>query len=42
MLFRSWYSILPPNRSFFKAWVLTLMILTIFLAWLLITIRGPW
>ena len=29
-LFRSWYSILPPNKSFFKSWVIFLVILAIF------------
>jgi creatinine amidohydrolase/Fe(II)-dependent formamide hydrolase-like protein len=33
-LFRSWYSVIPPNRSFFKSWVLAILILLIFGAWI--------
>lgn len=32
-LFRSWYSILPPNKSFAKSWLLTLMLLMLLLVW---------
>jgi creatinine amidohydrolase len=32
-LFRSWYSILPPNKSFFKAWLLVLMIVLFIGGW---------
>lgn len=32
-LFRSWYSILPPNQSYFKAWLLVMMILSLVIAW---------
>jgi creatinine amidohydrolase len=32
-LFRSWYSILFYNRSFFKAWVLAMAVLAMFIAW---------
>lgn len=32
--FRSWYSILPPNWSFFKAWVLFLFVFVLMLAWM--------
>jgi creatinine amidohydrolase len=32
-LFRSWYSILPPNKSFFKAWVLALTVIALFIVW---------
>jgi creatinine amidohydrolase len=32
-LFRSWYSILPPNKSFFKAWLLTIWIIVLLAAW---------
>lgn len=32
-LFRSWYSILPPNKSFFKAWLLLVIICLVMAAW---------
>jgi creatinine amidohydrolase len=32
-IFRSWYSILPLNRSFFKAWLLALSIFTLICLW---------
>ncbi len=32
-LFRSWYSILPPNQSFFKAWLLFALILLFLAGW---------
>jgi creatinine amidohydrolase len=33
MIFRSWYSVLPPNKSFFKAWLLFVGILVLMLIW---------
>ncbi len=33
LFFRSWYSLLPPNQSFFKAWILAALFLAIFLGW---------
>jgi creatinine amidohydrolase/Fe(II)-dependent formamide hydrolase-like protein len=36
-VFRSWYSILPPNKSFFKAWLLTMMVIAVMLLWLSFT-----
>lgn len=32
-VFRSWYSIFPVNRSFFKAWILALSIFTLICLW---------
>jgi creatinine amidohydrolase len=32
-LFRSWYSIFPPNKSFFKAWLLALWIVVVLVLW---------
>lgn len=32
-LFKSWYSLVPTNKSFFKAWVLVMMIAFLMLAW---------
>ncbi|MGZ3687669.1 MAG: creatininase family protein [Bdellovibrionota bacterium] len=32
-LFRSWYGVFPPNRSFFLAWVLTAMIFLVMAVW---------
>lgn len=39
-LFRSWYSILPPNQSFFKAWLLGILILAMMLAWLYLSVQS--
>lgn len=32
-VFRSWYSIFPPNRSFFKAWLLALLLGLLLSVW---------
>ncbi len=32
-IFRSWYSILPPNKSLFKAWLLFISIVALIVAW---------
>lgn len=32
-LFRSWYSILPPNKSFYKAWLLLILICLFIAVW---------
>jgi creatinine amidohydrolase len=37
-LFRSWYSILPPNRSFYKAWILAVMICLCMAGWFFLNI----
>ena len=34
--FRSWYSIIPLNRTFFKAWILAFCILFLMLLWMLV------
>jgi creatinine amidohydrolase/Fe(II)-dependent formamide hydrolase-like protein len=39
-LFRSWYSIIPWNKSFFKSWVLALIAFMILLAWYSLTFRA--
>jgi len=39
-LFRSWYSILPPNKSFFRSWILFVLLMGVMLAWLFIMMRG--
>jgi len=31
--FRSWYSLIPPNWSFFKAWIMIIIIFLMMLAW---------
>jgi creatinine amidohydrolase/Fe(II)-dependent formamide hydrolase-like protein len=36
--FRSWYSILPPNKSFFKAWLLSFSIIVVMFMWLYLSI----
>lgn len=38
-LFRSWYSILPPNRSFIKSWVLAAVITLLLLMWIYLTLQ---
>jgi creatinine amidohydrolase len=37
MMFRSYYSVLPPNWSFFKAWLLFGCVLAIMLVWMFLT-----
>jgi creatinine amidohydrolase/Fe(II)-dependent formamide hydrolase-like protein len=37
-LFRSWYSVLPPNRSFFKAWLFALVIVIVMGAWVWLSV----
>lgn len=32
--FKTWYSILPPNKSFFKAWLLILFSLIVWISWM--------
>ncbi|MDR3608915.1 MAG: creatininase family protein [Oligoflexia bacterium] len=32
-LFRSYYSVFPPNKSFFKGWILSLLLIALLLAW---------
>jgi creatinine amidohydrolase len=39
-LFRSYYSVLPYNKSFFKAWALAFIVLLLLLAWYAINFRG--
>ncbi len=39
-LFRSWYSVLPPNSSLFKAWLLAIAIVAMLYAWILLDIRS--
>lgn len=38
-IFRSWYSILPPNKSFFKAWILVVCILFLMVTWVFLSIN---
>ena len=37
MLFRSYYSLLPPNWSFFRAWILFGCVLVVMLIWMFLT-----
>ncbi|OFZ54918.1 MAG: hypothetical protein A2428_00610 [Bdellovibrionales bacterium RIFOXYC1_FULL_54_43] len=39
-IFRSWYSILPPNKAFFKIWILACVLLIVMWFWIVVTIRG--
>lgn len=39
-LFRSWYSILPPNQSYFKAWLFATMILAVLIAWAYLSMQA--
>jgi len=38
--FRSWHSILPPNKSFFKAWLLVLVMAIVLFVWLYLNISA--
>jgi hypothetical protein len=38
-IFRSWYSVIPPNGSFFKAWVLALLICVLLSAWVVMIFK---
>jgi creatinine amidohydrolase/Fe(II)-dependent formamide hydrolase-like protein len=38
-LFRSWYSVLFFNKSFFKSWILALLVILLLLAWYAISFR---
>ncbi len=33
LIFRSWYSILPPNKSFFRAWLLVVLTILVAAGW---------
>ena len=37
--FRSWYSIVPSNKSFYKAWILFLLSACVMLAWIFFTLK---
>ena len=39
-LFRSWYSVLPPNKAFFKIWILAIVLIVILWIWVYINVRG--
>jgi creatinine amidohydrolase/Fe(II)-dependent formamide hydrolase-like protein len=39
-LFRSWYSIIPIHKSFFKAWFLTGVIVCVMLIWVYLNLRA--
>jgi creatinine amidohydrolase/Fe(II)-dependent formamide hydrolase-like protein len=34
LMFRSWYSLIPPNKSFFKAWLLFFSVLIVLMLWI--------
>lgn len=38
LLFRSWYSIVPPNRTFFKSWLLAMSFAALLLVWVFINL----
>ena len=38
-LFRSWYSIYPPNKSLFKAWLLVFSLIFLMALWIVITLQ---
>lgn len=38
--FRSWYGVFPPNKSFFKAWILALLFFTFICLWLAMSLQG--
>jgi len=39
-LFRSWYSVIPPNKGFFKIWVLAFVLIAILWIWTFFAIEG--
>lgn len=40
IMFRSWYSILPPNKSFFKLWLLAAVLLLTLWIWVYVNIQS--
>lgn len=40
LLFRSWYSIVPPNRSFFQSWLLATAFAAILLMWVFVNLSN--
>jgi creatinine amidohydrolase/Fe(II)-dependent formamide hydrolase-like protein len=40
LLFRSWYSVMPPNRTFFKSWLLAMSFTLLLLLWLFINLSA--
>ncbi len=39
-LFRSYYSVFPPNKSFFKGWLMSVFLIGLVLAWYVITFQN--
>jgi creatinine amidohydrolase len=39
-IFRSWYSVFPPNRSFYRAWLLAMMLVALICAWLWVAVNS--
>ena len=39
-LFRSWYSVLLPNKSFFKAWMMALAAAVLMLFWVYVSLQA--
>jgi creatinine amidohydrolase/Fe(II)-dependent formamide hydrolase-like protein len=40
LLFRSWYSVIPPNRTFFKSWLLALSFSFLLLLWIFMNLQA--
>ena len=40
LLFRSWYSVIPINRTFFKSWLLAMSFTALLLLWLFINLSS--
>lgn len=40
LLFRSWYSVIPVNRTFFKSWLLAMSFTALLLLWLFINLSS--
>lgn len=38
--FRSWYSIWPPNKVSFRAWILSLLIISMLIVWVYVSVQG--
>jgi creatinine amidohydrolase len=40
LLFRSWYSVIPPNRTFFKSWIIALTFCFLLLIWMFMNVMN--
>ena len=40
MIFRSWYSVVPTNKSFFKAWLMVIVVISSMIVWIFFTLNS--